>query len=224
MAFRIDVLPFLLYSLVFGALVFAVFRMARAPRTVAFRWSGLVTVLLMGYMLYFFRDPERQVPADPAAFVAGAEGTVMSVTDVVEPLFLKTNAVRISIFLSLIDVHVNRSPIEGTVEFAKYYPGARYFTFEEKSSDLNQHSSIFIRGRQTSCLVNQIVGPVARRVVFWLVPGQNLKKGERIGMMKFGSRLDMYFPRTDVEVTVKKGDKVRVGETIVARVRQKDQP
>ena len=144
----------------------------------------------------------------------------MSVVDVDEPEFLKTKAVRISIFLSLVDVHVNRSPIAGKVEHAQYYPGARYFTFEEKSSELNQHSSIVIRGDKTSCLVKQIVGPVARRVVYWLEPGQVLVKGERIGMMKFGSRLDMYFPREDVDVIVKKGDKVRAGETVVARLRK----
>ena len=157
---------------------------------------------------------------DPADIVAGAEGKVMSVVDVDEPEFLKTKAVRISIFLSLIDVHVNRAPIAGKVEHAQYYPGARYFTFEEKSSEMNQHSSIVIRGEKTSCVVKQIVGPVARRVVYWLEPGQELAKGERIGMMKFGSRLDMYFPREDVDVVVKRGDKVRAGETVVARLRK----
>jgi len=118
-----------------------------------------------------------------------------------------------------VDVHVNRAPISGKVEHAQYYPGARYFTFEEKSSELNQHSSIVIRGDKTSCVVKQIVGPVARRVVYWVEPGQDLKKGDRIGMMKFGSRLDMYFPRADVDVIVQKGDKVRAGETVVARLR-----
>jgi len=89
----------------------------------------------------------------------------------------------------------------------------------EKSSDYNQHSSILIEGGPARCLVNQIVGPVARRVVYWLELGQPVAKGERIGMMKFGSRLDMYFPAEEVEVLVKPGDKVRAGETIVARVK-----
>ena len=84
---------------------------------------------------------------------------------------------------------------------------------------MNQHSSIVIRGEKTTCLVKQIVGPVARRVVYWVEPGQEIKKGDSIGMMKFGSRLDMIFPRADVEVLVKKGDKVRAGETVVARLR-----
>jgi phosphatidylserine decarboxylase len=114
---------------------------------------------------------------------------------------------------------VNRSPIGGKVKYVNYFPGKRYFTFQEKSSEYNQHSSIHIEGGRTRCLVNQIVGPVARRVVYWLVAGQELKIGDRIGMMKFGSRLDMYFPKGEVEVVVKAGDKVRAGETIVARIK-----
>jgi phosphatidylserine decarboxylase len=195
-------------------------RLASVSWRNAFVYSGIVTVFLIGYLLVFFRDPVRVASPDPADIVAGAEGKVMSVVDVDETEFLKTKAVRISIFLSLIDVHVNRAPIAGKVVHAQYYPGARYFTFEEKSSEMNQHSSIVIRGEKTSCVVKQIVGPVARRVVYWLEPGQELVKGERIGMMKFGSRLDMYFPREDVEVLVKRGDKVRAGETVVARLRK----
>jgi phosphatidylserine decarboxylase len=191
---------------------------ARVTWRKALMAGGLVAVILCGYMLYFFRDPVRIAPSDPSAIVAGAEGRVMAVMDVVEPTFLKTNAVRISIFLSLIDVHVNRAPMAGRVEFAQYFEGARYFTFQEKSSDFNQHSSILIKNERTTCLVNQIVGPVARRVVYWIEVGQILTKGQSIGMMKFGSRLDMYFPKGDVEVLVKPGDKVRVGETVVARL------
>lgn len=220
MAIRPEILPFLFAVIAIGAVLAGVLRLASVSWRKALLASGIVAVILTGYLLVFFRDPVRTASPDPADIVAGAEGKVMSVVDVDEPEFLKTRAVRISIFLSLVDVHVNRSPLAGKVEHAQYYPGARFFTFEEKSSDFNQHSSIVIRGEKTTCLVKQIVGPVARRVVYWLEPGQELKKGDRIGMMKFGSRLDMYFPREDVEVTVKKGDKVRAGETVVARLRK----
>ncbi len=220
MAFRQEIIPFIIVALVLGAILAGSLRLASVSWRKAFVYSGIVTVVLIGYLLVFFRDPVRVASPDPADIVAGAEGKVMSVVDVDEPEFLKTKAVRISIFLSLIDVHVNRAPIAGQVEHAQYYPGARYFTFEEKSSEMNQHSSIVIRGEKTSCVVKQIVGPVARRVVYWLEPGQELVKGERIGMMKFGSRLDMYFPREDVDVVVKRGDKVRAGETVVARLRK----
>ncbi len=220
MAFRSEIIPFVISVIVLGALLCGVLRLARVPWRKALIFSGGVTVVLVGYLLVFFRDPVRIPSADPQDIMAGAEGKVMSVVEVDEPEFLKAKAVRISIFLSLIDVHVNRSPIDGTIEHAEYYPGARFFTFEEKSSELNQHSSIVIRGSRTTCLVKQIVGPVARRVVYWVKPGQGVKKGDSIGMMKFGSRLDMYFPRDDVDVVVKKGDKVRAGETVVARIRK----
>jgi phosphatidylserine decarboxylase len=221
MAFRIEVVPFLIASLVIGGVLFGALRLARVQGRKAGWWGLSVAIILCLYMLYFFRDPVRTPPADPSAFVAGAEGKVMAVVDGYEPAFLKTNTVRISIFLSLIDVHVNRVPMDGEVTFADYFAGARYFTFQEKSSDLNQHSSILIRGARTSCLVNQIVGPVARRIDYWVKAGQTVKKGDRLGMMKFGSRLDMYFPKDDVTVTVKPGDKVRAGETVVARLKDK---
>ncbi|NLB59519.1 MAG: phosphatidylserine decarboxylase family protein [Lentisphaerae bacterium] len=171
-------------------------------------------------MLYFFRDPERLPPPHPACVVAGADGQIMAVQSVPENTFLNTETVRISIFLSLFDVHVNRAPIAGRVAFLNYYPGRRYCTFQEKSSLYNQHSAILIEGEHTRCLVKQIVGPVARRVVYWLHLDQQLAQGERIGMMKFGSRLDIYLPQADVEVLVRKGDKVQAGRSIIAILRQ----
>ncbi|MEI6515068.1 MAG: phosphatidylserine decarboxylase [bacterium] len=217
MAFRVEIVPFIIAVIVLGVLLCGVLRLSRVSWRKAFVFSGILDVILIGYLLVFFRDPVRTPSPDPLDIMAGAEGKIMSVVDVNEPEFLKTNAVRISIFLSLIDVHVNRAPISGTIEHAQYYPGARFFTFDEKSSEFNQHSSIVIRNPRTTCLVKQIVGPVARRVVYWIEPGQTIQKGAPIGMMKFGSRLDMYFPHDDVEVVVKKGDKVRAGETVVAR-------
>lgn len=221
MRIRREVVPFLMAVAAFCLLLVLVLKALGISGLQAGLGGVALLLVLDAYLLYFFRDPERHSPEDVEAIVAGADGTVLSVIDVFEPAFLKTPAVRISIFLSLFNVHVNRSPIVGCVRFAAYYPGKRFFTFQEKSSEFNQHSSILIQGSTTSCLVNQIVGPVARRVVYWLAPGQNLAKGERIGMMKFGSRLDMYFPRSDVEVTVSRGQTVRAGETVVARLKQK---
>jgi len=173
------------------------------------------------YMLYFFRDPPRSAPSDPNIIVAGADGVVMGVKEFWEDQYFKTNAVRVSIFLSLFDVHVNRAPIGGKIEALKYSPGKRYFTFEEKSSEFNQHNSILIAGAQTRCLVKQIVGPVARRVVHWLETGQVVEKGERIGMMKFGSRLDMIFPSDEVDVVIRLGDRVQAGVTVIGTIKSK---
>jgi phosphatidylserine decarboxylase len=179
-----------------------------------------LVVLGCSYLLYFFRDPERLTPDNPALVFAGADGKVMAVRNVYEDNHFKTNAVRISIFLSLLDVHINRAPISGVVTFADYFPGTRYFTFDEKSSDYNQHSEILIENARTRGLVKQIVGPIARRVVYWLKPGKRLQAGERIGMMKFGSRLDLYLPADDVqEVLVQPGQLVVAGETAVASLK-----
>ncbi len=216
---RIEVWPFLAAALALAALLWAGLRLRRVPQRRAFRISALLLLILCGYLLYFFRNPDRHAPADPALIVAGADGTIMSVTPCIEPLFLKTNCVRVSTFLSLFDVHVNRAPIGGTLIFAQYYPGKRYFTFEEKSSLYNQHSSLLFTNAGIRCLVQQIVGPVARRVVFWNAAGDQVHKGDPIGMMKFGSRLDVYLPADDVSVAVARGDKVRAGETVIARLR-----
>ncbi|MBU4198387.1 MAG: phosphatidylserine decarboxylase family protein [Verrucomicrobia bacterium] len=214
-----EVLPFLIGCLViFGALGI-VCRLVKWRRTAILCF--ILAIVSACYMLYFFRDPERTPSTDTTVVVAGADGVVMSIKEMPENAFLKTETVRISIFLSLFDVHVNRAPVAGTITFLQYYPGARYFTFQEKSSDYNQHNSILIEGPQTRCLVNQIVGPVARRVVYWLTLNQDVALGERIGMMKFGSRLDMYLPKSDVNVVIRKGDRVKAGLTVVATIKPK---
>lgn len=174
--------------------------------------------------LFFFRDPHRSPPADPDAILSGADGRVMSVRRLIEPVYLRTECVRISVFLSIFDVHVNRSPLAGRCRFAGHFPGKKLFAFREKSSEVNQHNKIVIEGAGATCIMIQIVGPVARRVVYWLDPDASVpvEAGERIGMMKFGSRLDVYLPAKDVDVLVNPSDRVRAGETIIARLKQKD--
>lgn len=219
MSFRSEVMPFIWGALLVGLLVFGVCRGLGAAVPKSAGWVSLGTLILIGYFLYFFRDPERTPPEDASLILAGADGIVARIVEVREEQALKADAIRISIFLTLFDVHVNRAPISGKASFLGYFPGKRFFTFQEKSSELNQHNRILIEGMGTRCLVNQIVGPVCRRVVYWLDHDREseVRRGERLGMMKFGSRLDMYFPKGDVEVLVKEGDRVRAGETAVAR-------
>lgn len=212
-----EVWPFYFGTLGLFVLLGLTARLLNLKKTAGFCY--FLALIGAGFMLFFFRNPERAPPADPAAIVAGADGTVLAVKELREDNFLKTDTVRISIFLSLFDVHINRAPIGGKITFLQYYPGKRYFTFMEKSSEYNQHSSILIENERTRCLINQIVGPVARRVVYWLELGQTVGTGDRIGMMKFGSRLDMYFPKADVEALVKPGAKVKAGVTVVARLK-----
>lgn len=217
-------LPFILAAVFIGIALIPLFWVA-----------SLAGSILSVYFVYFFRDPERHPPTDPLAIVAGADGVVAAIKQISEneitgieeirkatgqnQLF-RNGALRISIFLSLFDVHVNRAPISGKVTFLKYYPGKRYFTFTEKSSRYNQHNAILING-STQCLIHQIVGPVARRVVAWLKSGQTISTGEKIGIMKFGSRLDMYFPKSDITVRIRVGDRVLAGESMVATLKEK---
>jgi len=233
---RVEVVPFLVVAVVLAAVLAAFCRFLGVSGTAAGIAALAFGLILWAYLLYFFRDPERTPPSDPDAVVAGADGVIARIVTLQPAEFdrcarfsgltdrgrFATGAVvRISIFLSLIDVHVNRAPIAGTSRFLGYFPGKHIFTFKEKSSDYNQHNSIVIEGERTSCLFNQIVGPVARRVVYW--PDHDkpvrLTIGDRVGMMKFGSRLDMYFPDGDVAVLCREGDGVRAGETVIARTR-----
>lgn len=203
--------------------------------------GGGVGLALSGYLLYFFRDPERTSPGDPTAVVAAADGRVAAIVPIPREAFAAFcersglggvtspamerlrggDVLRVSIFLSLFDVHVNRAPITGIYEFLGYFPGRRFFTFKEKSSTENQRNAILIHNERTVCLLQQIVGPVARRVVYWPDSDRpvGLKIGERIGMMKFGSRLDMCFPAGDLDLNVREGDLVTAGETVIGRLR-----
>lgn len=220
MAVRPEVKPFLVGAgLFFGAPAVVLFftHSANKPALALLIAGGLVC----GLFIFFFRDPERVI-ADPTSILSGADGVVSQIAEVEEAHYLRTDAVRISVFLNLFDVHVNRTPLPGTVVSTDYHPGKHFFAFLDKASDANQHSAVLIKGEKTRCLVKQIVGPVARRVIFWIKPGQILTPGERIGMMKFGSRLDVYLPKSDIFVTVKKGDRVRAGETILASIVEKD--
>ncbi len=218
MSIRPEVVPYIFLSFTLAVLVVIVCRCIRISTRRALVAGILIFVFLGAFMVNFFRDPVRNPPWDPSAIVAGADGRIMSIREIEETEFFDGKTLRISTFLSLLDVHVNRAPIAGEVIHLDYSPGKRHFTFREESSEHNQHSTILIESPELLCMVKQIVGPVARRVVYWLTEGQMLEKGERIGMMKFGSRLDIYLPADRVEVVVRKDDRVRAGETVIARI------
>ena len=192
-----------------------------APAAPGMAWT-LYVLGLVGcvFMLYFFRDPDRTPAGGPDEFVSAADGVVRSVESMDETRFLKCPAVRISVFLNPFNVHVNRHAMGGVIREAGYTPGRHLFTMDARSSEVNEHSSILIEGDRTRCLERQIVGPIVRRVVYWQEAGTRVEKGQRLGMMKFGSRMDLYFPAADVEAVVKRGDKVAAGLTVVARLKK----
>ena len=221
MGFRKEVYPFIFIVLAVQAVVTAIGLYLGWDRGLLVGIGSAIAVVLVAYLFWFFRDPHRVPPVDPKVVLSGADGVIAQIKEVREDTHLKTDAIRISIFLNLFNVHVNRAPIRGKVRFLNYFPGQHVFTFLDESSDVNQHSEILIEGPDTRCLVAQIVGPVCRRVVYWLDVDQELDQGERFGMMKFGSRLDMFFPKDDVEVICSKGQKVQAGLTVIARLKDR---
>jgi phosphatidylserine decarboxylase len=170
-------------------------------------------------ILYFFRDPERVIPADADALVSPADGTVTNVEEVDEPEFGR--ALRISIFLSIFNVHVNRLPRAGRITNVRYFPGAFLDARNPASAVRNEQLWIDMEeeGTNRPIRVKQISGAIARRIVCWLKMGDTVQKGERLGMIKLGSRTDVLIPAGQArEVCVKAGDKVRGGATILMRV------
>jgi len=179
--------------------------------------------LLILFAIWFFRDPERippkEITEDSSILLSPADGKVIEITEIVEPNYLKTKVLRISIFLSPLNVHVNRSPSTGVVEYFKYYPGKYLIASHPKASDLNENSQIGLKMENGQrILFKQITGYVARRLVCEVKVGMHLTAGEKFGMMKFGSRMDIFVPLSS-ELFVKVGDKVRGGEQIIGNVR-----
>ncbi len=177
---------------------------------------AVLTGIFSLFNMYFFRDPERTVPEDPNAILSPADGKVVQITEVREDDFFKAPVTRVSIFLSVFNVHVNRVPISGKVEYFRYLPGKFIAAFNEKASLDNEQTVIGIvdsNGRKV--MFKQIAGIIARRIVCILREGHRVTSGERMGMIRYGSRVDVFFRPEEVELKVKKGDKVTGGETII---------
>ena len=179
-----------------------------------------IFIVLFIFSLWFFRDPERMPPPDPALAVSPADGTVTLVDEVDEEQFFKCRMKRVSIFLSVFDVHVNRTPIAGQVLFTEGRGGLYLDARKPEASFLNE-SLYWVFGSEDDLTravgVKQITGAIARRIVPWAVLGETMERGERFGMIRFGSRTDLYFP-LDAEVLVSIGQKVKGGETPAARM------
>lgn len=179
-------------------------------------WIALILLVLPVAVALFFRDPERQSPADRALVLSPADGRVMHAGPA-RPLEAPPGDwLQVTIFLSVFDVHINRTPVAGRVERVEYVPGTFRAAFLHDSHE-NERSEIWIDHDGVPVVVRQVVGLLARRVVCRVAPGQQLAAGERIGLMKFGSRMDVFVP-PDAVLLVEKGARVRAGETPIARL------
>ena len=178
--------------------------------------AGLVLTLLFGFVAFFFRDPRHPLPADPAAVLAPGQGRVVDIREVDEPTFFGGACRRISIFLTIFDVHVQRAPVSGVVEHRTYRPGTYAVAWLEKASEDNEQASLGITTSRGKVLVRQIAGLVARRIVTDPSEGDRIERGSRIGLIRFGSRVDLFLP-LDWEVTCAVGDRAVAGLTTLAR-------
>lgn len=176
-----------------------------------------VLALLTAFTLFFFRDPPRTPPEDSRAVVAPGDGLVVQIADVDEPLYMEGAALRISIFLSIFDVHVQRAPLSGVVEHRSYKAGGYAMAWKARASEDNEQASLGMAVGEEKILVRQIAGFVARRVVTDPEEGDRVERGDRIGLIRFGSRVDLVVP-PHWEVTCRKGDRARGGETVLARL------
>jgi phosphatidylserine decarboxylase len=197
--------PFIAFS-AFIALILAL---------IEYEMLALIALVLTGFVLYFFRDPERITPDDDDAFVAPADGRVILVEKIFDDRFVSEHVYKISIFMSIFDVHVNRVPFTGEVEKIQYTPGSFYSANTDQGGLSNEHCGITLSTKKNfRYAIVQVAGLLARNIVCWVEKDDTLERGTRFGMIRFGSRVDVYLPQ-NIQVEVRSGQKVKSGETVI---------
>lgn len=205
-------------------LIAGLFFFATAGVLSGFFFPYLLPVAVLGFVFvaYFFRDPQRQVPQGSDAVVSPADGTIVDITELDENEFLKCKAVRIGIFMSVFSVHVNRMPIAGRIQFVRHTPGKFLNALKKEAALSNENNLIGAHNdeRNFDFMVRQIAGIIARRIVCACKTGDSLAKGEKFGMIKFGSRAEVYLPKEIAgELQVKINDHVKAGESILVTLK-----
>jgi len=199
--------PFILGALALTVLV-SIFFPAGTP----------IPFVLTAFMFYFFRDPERTIPEGKDFFVAPADGRIIVITDVRETRHLNADVRQVSIFMSPFNVHVNRAPCDGTVKTVKHNKGSFFAAYKDEASIQNENIEMVLETEYGDVLVRQVAGFVARRAVCRKREGDELRRGERYGVIKFSSRVDIYLPK-DVTVKVRLDEMVKAGETVLAELK-----
>lgn len=199
-----DGIPFVVVSIALAAI----------PVAFGYWWLAIPFLFLAAFMAFFFRDPRRSIPLEPGIVLAPADGRVT----IVRPADSDNSESLVSIFLSPLDVHINRAPIEGEIVDIAYKTGKFVMATRDDARLVNEQNTLTIRGDQLTLKCTQIAGILARRIVCWKRRGERVKCGERFGMIKFGSRTDLLMP-SHVEIIVREGMHVRGGETIIGRIK-----
>ncbi|MBN2538684.1 MAG: phosphatidylserine decarboxylase family protein [Deltaproteobacteria bacterium] len=177
------------------------------------RWAGVLFLALTLFVMWFFRNPHRVTPEDGKAIISPADGRIIKIEEVEEKEMLNEKVRKVSIFMSVFNVHVNRAPCSGNIEEISYSKGKFFAANLDKASEFNERNSVLIKMADGGQIrTTQIAGIVARRIVCWTKKGMQIQKGERFGLIKFGSRLEVFMP-LDTTISVKVGDRVRAGET-----------
>ncbi len=204
-----DGYPFIIAAVILTLIVYYFFGMVAA----------VVPAVLAAFFIYFFRNPSRSMPYDPNILYSPADGTVMAVEDIYDDEYLNEPATKVTVFLSVFNVHVNRSPIDGEIKYQRYTCGQFVPAYKKSASFENERHAIGLDNGRMRILVTQVAGLLARRIVSWVTLGHQMKQGECYGMIKFGSSTELVVPK-NVEITVKKGDTVVGGITVMGRIKQ----
>ncbi len=204
-----DGYPFIIAAVILTLIVFYFFGVSAA----------IIPGVLAVFFIYFFRNPSRSMPYDPNILYSPADGTVMAVEDIFDDEYLNEPATKVTVFLSVFNVHVNRSPIDGEIKYQRYTCGQFVPAYKKSASFENERHAIGLDNGKMRILVTQVAGLLARRIVSWVTLGHQMKQGECYGMIKFGSSTELVVPK-NVEITVKKGDTVVGGVTVMGRIKQ----
>ena len=180
---------------------------------------AIIPMFMMGFVLFFFRVPERKVVEGDNVVTSVADGQVVVIEKVYEPEYLKKECLQVSVYMDFFNVHVNYWPVDGEVTYYKYHPGKYMLAYLPKASELNEHTSTAIRSQYGEVFFKQLAGTFARRIVCYANPGNKETKGDQCGIIKFGSRIDMYLP-LDSDIKVSLGDTVRACESVIAELKK----
>lgn len=201
--------------LICAPLAYAMMRFIPIP-AISYTLS-VIPLAFMGFSLFFFRVPRRTTVPGDNVVTSVADGKVVVIEKTYEQEYMKCECIQVSVYMDFFNVHVNYWPVDGEVTYFKYHPGKYMLAFLPKASELNEHSSVAIRNKYGDVFFKQLAGTFARRIVTYATPGNQEKKGDQCGVIKFGSRIDMYFP-LDTEIKVQLGDYVKACESVIAEL------